>query len=219
MNIVKNFSAYIFGFIFLFSLGVVPTQSDAQADFQQWTQLSVGKKLSDKVTASLTTITRFTDNASDFNDTNFDWRINYSFNKKWGANLIFRNWTFDGRAPVYFLWYELRHTQAGVKYKWNNVLRLHNGLDYNDRASADFLRWRHHFFHKIQNSKWTPFIGYDLWYRFNGLNEFQRLWVELGTDYAMGPFKLTLMYRRFEFFDNADGGDSNVFLTGLAYSF
>ena len=190
-----------------------------QADLQEWTQISAGKKINDKFRASLTTITRFTKDISEFNDINFDWRLNYNINKKWGTNVLFRNWVFKNREPVYFLWLELRNTQSGPKYKWNNVLRFHNGIDYNDRISADFLRWRSHYFFTITDSKWTPFFGTDLWYRFNGNNELQRLWVEFGTNYSLGKIKLTLLYRRFEFFENINGTDRNIILTGLAYSF
>jgi len=220
---VKIVSYYLWTFFLGLLLLSAPiesySQTDTNADFQEWVQLSVAKKFSNKFSASVTTHLRFTDNASSFNDIDFDWRLNYNFSKKFGANVIFRNWMFKNRAPVYFMWYELRYTEAGPKYKWNNLFRLHNGLDYSERVSADFLRWRSHYFHKMPESKFTPFLGYDLWYRFNDQNELQRLWVEVGTNYAIGKIKLTLMYRRFEFFEKLGGRDRNILVTALSYSF
>ena len=166
-----------------------------QDDFQSWIITSLSKKINSEYTGSIVMINRFTENISKYNSVSVDWKVKRKLQGNFSAQVSFRHWTFTDRKPVYFMWYDVIHLHKNSKHRWMNLLRFHQGLDWVGREQADFIRWRNYFFQNINESKFTPFIGYDLWYRINGLNSFQNIWVELGSEYKLEKTKLRLNYR------------------------
>jgi len=221
MGRYKGYSERLIDFLVVIAISsAIFHSANAQAeDFQAWTQLSFSKKINEKWTASVTPIIRFSDNASTFNDISYDWRLAYNFKNGVSTKAVFRTWTFKSRKPIYFFWAELQYVQNKENYKWVNLIRFHNGLDWVGSTQGDFLRWRHHYFHKPVKSKFIPFVGYDLWYGLNSMNIFERIWVEVGSDYKLDKVNLRLMYRRFAFLNDLPGLRRNIILTGLSYSF
>ena len=177
------------------------------------------KKIDSNYSTSLTIIQRVNDNITRYNDVSFDWRLKRRLNSTLSAQIAFRHWTFVEQKPVYFFWYDLIHVQQKSTFKWVNLLRFHHGLDWVGKEKADFIRWRNHYYQKIKESKLEPFIGYDLWYRFNELNYFQNLWLEAGTEYKLGNIKMRFNYRRITHFKNRPGWKRHVIVTGVFYSF
>jgi len=206
-------------FVLLVSFVGISTIAFAQPeDFQSWTMLSVSKKLNKKYSTSVTSIFRFNDNVSKFNDINFDYRFARKLKKGFTAQVVFRNWTFLEREPIYFLWYDFLHVKKNTEYKWVNMVRFHHGLDWVGKEQADFVRWRNHFYHNFKLSKFQPFVGYDLWFRFNQRNDFQQIWMEAGTMYLHKKMKFRLNYRRIQPFANQPGWRRNIIVTGLFYN-
>ncbi len=200
-----------FGLI-LFIVFVFRTNTDAQhpEDFQSWNMFVLTKKINTNYTASMTTIGRLDQNATTFNDVSIDYRIVRRLTSGFNFQLSFRTWTFVDDKPIYFLWLELVHLRKIENAKWVNLLRLHNGLDWVGKEQADFLRWRNYFFYNIGNKKLSPYVGYDLWYRFNKQNQFQRIWLEGGLEYPLDKMKFRLNYRRIGFLNDGPGLRRNI---------
>jgi len=215
---MKYFSKYS---MFLLLFYFIPSTSFfAQSeDFQTWTGLVLSKKINPNTTVSSVSIFRFTDNSSRFNDISFDWRVSRKIKGNFHAQVSFRNWTFTESKPVYFAWYDVKHVQHKERYKWVNLLRLHHGLDWNDRKLPDFLRWRNFYFQKFPDSKFVPYVGYDLWFRFNGKSDFQILWLEAGSEYHFDKLILKLNYRRIGYFGNIPGLRRHLIVSWLIYNF
>ncbi len=189
-----------------------------EEDFQSWNMIAISKKIKTKYTSSLTTIYRINNNVTSFNDVSFDWRLNRKIKNGLSAQIVFRNWVFIKKKPVYFFWYDIVYVHKKPNYKWVNLLRLHHGLDWVGKRQADFLRMRNHFFYDIgTKNKITPFIGYDLWYRFNENNRFQSIWLEAGAEYQIKKFKFRLNYRRIGYFDDGPGLRRNIIVSGIFY--
>lgn len=186
-------------------------------DLQSWTMMAASTKLGQNYTSSLTIIHRVNDNISRYNDVSFDWRLKRKIQGGLSAQVVFRHWTFVKEKPIYFFWYDLIYVKKTESYRWINLLRFHHGLDWVGKEQADFLRWRNFYFHTIENSKTTLFFGYDLWYRWNGRNAFQNLWLDAGAEYKVSKFKFRLNYRRITHFDNQPGWKRNAIVTGVFY--
>lgn len=180
---------------------------------------AVSKKLGPKYFASLIAIHRINDSISRYNDISFDWKFRYKIKNGLSAQVAFRHWTFTQSKPVYFFWYDLIYVQNKPTSRWVNLLRFHHGLDWLGKEQADFLRWRNHYYQSFKVSKLVPFVGYDLWYRFNERNSFQNLWIEAGLEYKIDKVKLRLNYRRITHFDNQPGWKRHVIVIGAFYSF
>ena len=180
--------------------------------------LSISKKLNKKYTTSLTSIFRFNDNSSEFSDINFDYRLTRQLKKGFATQVIFRHWTFLEREPVYFLWYDFLHVVRQPQHRWVNVIRFHHGLDWVEKERADFVRWRSHYYRNLKSSNFQPFLGYDLWFRLNGRNDFQMIWLEAGALYLHKNLKFRLNYRRIQPFANQPGWKRNIIVIGLFYS-
>ncbi len=99
-----------------------------------------------------------------------------------------------------------------------NILRFHHGLDWVGKQQADFLRWRSHFYKQLPNSPFVPFVGYDLWYRFNGNNFFQNLWIDLGAEYKVENFLIRINYRRITQFENRPGWRRHILVFGIFHT-
>jgi len=214
----KCFSRYILLFL-IFGINNITTLEAQSEDFQVWNFISLSKKIDTKTTASLVSIHRFADNSTRFNDISFDWRISRQLKGNFHAQIAFRNWVFTERVPIYFLWYDLKHVQNKSTYKWVNLLRLHHGLNWNENNIADFIRWRNFYFQKIASSKFVPYVGYDLWFRFNGINDFQSLWLEAGSEYQLEKMKLKLNYRRIGYFKDFPGLRRHIIVASIYYKF
>lgn len=201
--------------LWLLSIQVGLTQAE---DFQSWTMTSVSKKINSKYTTSLTGIHRFNDNISRFSDSSFDYRLARKIGNRFTTQLIFRHWIFTEGKPIYFFWYDFIYTDKKPYHKWINHLRIHHGLDWVGKEQADYVRWRHHYFRNINKSKLTPFAGYDLWYRLNGQNAFQIIWMEAGVDYKINNLKLRLNARRIGYFNDGPGLRRTIVVTGIFYA-
>lgn len=201
--------------LFVTTIKTVPAQPE---DFQSWGMLSVSKELNANYATSLTSIFRFNDTSSRFSDINFDYRLTRKLKKGFEAQIIFRNWTFIEREPVYFLWYDFKHVLKQSQHKWVNLIRLHHGLDWVGKEQADFIRWRSHYYHTLKSSNFQPFVGCDFWFRFNNRNNFQQIWMEAGTEYFHKNLKLRLNYRRIQPFTNQPGWRRNIIVVGLFFS-
>lgn len=206
------------GIIFLFSAVPYGNAIIAQSDFQSWNMAGLTKIINPKYSTSLIVINRFTDDVSNFSDVSFDWRIKRVLGRGFSAQYTFRNWTFIDSRPIYFMWYDLSYLHKTEGHRWINLIRFHNGLDWVGKEQADFVRWRNFYFQNIRNSKFTPFIGYDLWYRLNGRNVFQNLWSELGTEYELGNIKLRANYRLIRPFNGQPGLRRHAIVLGAFYS-
>ncbi len=215
---MKNVARYLTLYLILHFIPTTFLVAQSE-DFQSWSGLILSKKINPKTTISNVSIVRFTDNSSRFNDVSFDWRVSRKIKGKFHAQVSFRNWPFTEQKPVYFAWYDIKHVQQKEQYKWVNLLRFHHGLDWNDKKLADFLRWRNFYFQKFPNSRFVPYVGYDLWFRFNGKSDFQILWLEAGSEYHFDKLKLKLNYRRIGYFGNIPGLRRHLIVTWLIYSF
>jgi len=186
-------------------------------DLQSWTITTLSKKLNSKYSASVLVINRVDENISRYSSVSFDWRVRRHIKDGFSAQVSFRHWTFTQRKPVYFMWYDLIYVHKKPMYRWVNLLRFHQGLDWVDLEEPDFLRWRNHYFKNLKNSKLTPFVGYDLWYRLNDRFAFQRVWLEAGAEYKLGKTILRLNYRRVAIFKNQPGRNLHIIFTGFTY--
>jgi len=207
-----------FYLIFFVSQLLISFLYGQEEDFQSWNMVAFSKKINTKYTSSLTTIYRINNNVSDFNDISFDWRLNRKIKKGFSAQIVFRNWVFVEKEPVYFFWYDLVYVQKKSNYKWVNLLRFHHGLDWVGKQQADFIRMRNHFFYDIgKKNKITPFLGYDIWYRLNGNTRFQAIWLEAGAEYNIKKLKFRINFRRIGYFNNGPGLRRNIIVTGIFY--
>ncbi len=206
-------------FLFFFSIGITNCIYGQAEDFQSWNMISINKKLNTKYTTSLTAIYRINDKVTRFNDISFDWRLNRKIKNGFSTQIVFRNWVFTQKDPVYFLWYDLVYVNKKPKYKWVNLLRIHHGLDWVGKEQSDFIRMRNHFYYNLDKSnKLTTFIGYDLWYKLNKEYIFQSIWLEAGLEYIINKLKFRLNYRRIGYFKDRPGLRRNIIVTGIFYN-
>jgi len=213
---ISLFARIHFPFFLFFIVFFSNTNLSAQENDQQlWAMMIISKNLGSKYFTSVTLINRINDNISRYSDISVDWRIRRKIKNGWSAQIAFRHWTFTERKPVYFFWYDLINVQKQENFRWVNLLRIHHGLDWVGKEQADFLRWRNHYFQNIKNSKLVPFLGYDLWFRFNNRNAFQNLWLEADVEYKQDKIKYKLFYRRISVFKDQPGWKKYVIVAGI----
>lgn len=180
-----------------FFLILSPALWAQQRDAGLWISASFEKRLTKKLTGSLSQEVRFNENISEAGTVFTETGIDYSFAKRWSAGLSYR--FIQQRTVTDF--YSIRHRlMADVAYRirfksFTLVPRLRYQLQYRDIHSSEngkipdkYLRMkltaRYDF-----GKRYTPFISSEFFYRMDIKESFiDNIRYQAGFDYELSKF-------------------------------
>ena len=187
-------------------------------DNQLWASIKIKKKIAEKNTVSIASITRLNDDISEYQNTSIDIAFHRKFGKGWGGQLLSRTFFIPDQDIVQFVWFDINYTKTWNPIKLNSRLRYHQALDLHEKKNPDYIRW--HTSATVQlKGKFRPFIAIAPWFRLNEAKRIERIRYEAGVSYLFdNQWGLLLGYRREETINLETSRDFNMVLVTLSYS-
>lgn len=184
-----------------------------------WQAFGVKKKWNDKWSTTVKPIVRLNKDLSNYQNSSIDFFVDYKASENWTLRLFNRTWFMPEAPDRQFIWFEVFRNDKFGKFKLQNRVKYHWGLDVNDYLEADFMRWRPLLTY-LAKGKVKPFVAIEGFYRFDGFNRLFRMRYEAGLNWRIHPnFSYALMYRRQNSVKLEPTNHQNHFVSSFMYFF
>ncbi len=162
---------------FLLSINLI-----GQSDLGSWSSIKWSDQFDDKTSISILPIVRHNQNLSNYSNVSIDVILSFKINKNFSFNFLNRHWWMESGVNRHFWFLDLKYqTKLSRNIQLSQILRWHQAFDI-DVADPDFFRTLTTLSFP-NNSRFTPLIAADLFFRRNGFEELQRTRYKLGTSY------------------------------------
>ncbi|WP_291964689.1 DUF2490 domain-containing protein [Maribacter sp.] len=172
-------------------------QSDsgiAQSDLQSWTSIKLSSKINDEVSYAIRPIIRHRNDLSEYDNSSIDISIAFNLGKGFSMAILERYWWLQNGVNRNFWFFDIKHkANLSNNIGMSNVIRWHIAQDI-EIDDPNFMRWHPTFTFKTQG-RFTPYIGTELFFRLDGVNELQRTRHLIGSNIKITndwSFNLTL---------------------------
>lgn len=224
-NIIKSINVLIL-IVCVFSTYAQKTV--VTSDLEQWTTLSLSKKINKHWKISLDQEFRLNHDASEFNIYFTDLGVDYKLNKHFslGANYRFyQNKNNDGIFVTQHRWStDAKYDQKINRFKLEYRLRFQNKDEdfYTSNTGNNIYNLRNRFKvdYNIMNCKLDPFFSAEIYRSINSFNdnELSKLRWTLGLEYSIKKIgEIELFYRLDNELNNTY--DKNTYIIGIGYKF
>lgn len=228
---MKNIKKSIFTVIFLGAIfSTFAQETVVTSDLEQWTSLSISKKINKHWKLSLDQEFRLNHNASEFNIYFTDLGVDYKVNKYFslGANYRFyQNKNNDNVFVTQHRWStDLKYKQDIGRFEFGYRLRFQNKDEdfYTSDTGNNLYNLRNKFSaeYNIRNCKIDPFFSTELYRTINSTTdtELSKLRWTLGLEYSIKKFgDIELYYRMDNELNLSYDKTTHIIGVGYKYSF
>lgn len=209
----------------LFLLGffaILQTASAQNVDHTNWSFAKFSFKANEKWRVDITPMHRFHKNLTTYQNSSLDLHFKRVMPHNLMVGFFSRTWLIPEQRPRQFVWFDLFHTIPTNEFpiKFNQRLRWHIGLNINDRIDSDFIRYQFNSTYPIANNKLRFFVGPELFFRLNTVNEIERLRIDYGVNIAANKnLNFFLFMRREDWFIQPTKTILHIWMTGMQYKF
>lgn len=179
---------YIVLIVFFF-VGIIGLQ--AQTDFGTWSSVSL-TKAHGKMSYTAKPIVRLNQDFKNYNNASIDLIVKRKLSDRWTASFLERYWWLDDGVNRNFWFIDIAYAvPVSEKISVSQYIRWHIAQDI-EIDDPNFLRWHPSMTIKT-DSKIKPYIGAELFFRIDGINEPQRTRLKIGGTYSVSSNLSILM--------------------------
>ncbi len=226
---MKNIKRSIFIVIFVVSIfSTFAQETVVTGDLEQWTTLSISKKINKHWKLSLDQEFRLKHNASDFNIYFTDLGVDYKVNKNFGLGANYRFYQNKNNDNVFVTQHrwstDLKYKQDIGRFELGYRLRFQNKDEdfYTSDTGNNLYNLRNKFSaeYNIRNCKIDPFFSTELYRTINNSNDtdLSKLRWTLGVEYSIKKFGDIELYYRMDNELNLSY-DKTTYIIGIGYKY